>query len=458
MRCSVGELFADAADAAPRSRSRICIDRAALRHYTRLMAGSSRTDSGTLNALWKATFLVSLPFGVLSFALPIYGKMLKASALEIGALFSAVALVPVIVRPFLGHVLDRWGRRPFFLAGLASYMVSMVVLCVAQSVLALGIGRFVQGMGQALLWLSAYTIVADVSQADRRGRGFGAIDEAMNRGSLIGVLPGLVGLGLMQFAHVAWATVWPVLFGGYALAACAGLALGARHVGETCPGPCRGVVAARPLTMQIVALMGIVFVTGASTAMVWPIIVIFLQDRLRAGAIALAVAYLPAALIASFLPSRLGRITDRFGRKPMMAVGLVIGAGASALMPQLSSIVLLSLLWGVDSLGFTASSPAERAFVADIAGSDARGISYGLYTFAYFLGTAIGPLAGGWLYDTVGRASPFYANSAMLLLAAVLVMTLLREPVLGRQPSPGRARASGQPPQRPGRPRARVPR
>jgi len=40
-----------------------------------------------------------------------------------------------------------------------------------------------------------------------------------------------------------------------------------------------------------------------------------------------------------------------------------------------------------------------------------------------------GPLAGGWLYDNLGRASPFYANSMMLLAAAVLVMALLREPV-----------------------------
>jgi MFS family permease len=392
------------------------------------MTEPARTDPEPLGALWKTTFLVSLPLGVLSFALPIYGRMLKASALEIGALFSAVALVPVFVRPFLGRVLDRWGRRPFYLAGLASYAVSMGLLCVARSVLVLGIGRFVQGMGQALLWLSAYAIVADVSRADRRGRGFGTIDEAMNRGALVGVLPGLLAIGLMQFAGLEWETAWPVLFGAYALAACGGLLLGARRVGETNPGVSRKI-AARPLTFQIAALMVIVFVTGASTAMVWPIIVIFLQDRLKAGAVTLAIAYLPAAIISSFLPSRLGRITDRFGRKPVMAAGLLIGAAASAFIPQLPSLGFLALLWGIDSLGYTASSPAERAFVADIAGSDSRGVSYGLYTFAYFLGTAIGPLAGGWLYDNLGRASPFYANSVMLLVAAVLVMALLREPV-----------------------------
>jgi MFS family permease len=174
--------------------------------------------------------------------------------------------------------------------------------------------------------------------------------------------------------------------------------------------------------------MVIVFITGASIAMVWPILVIFLQDHISATAPILALAYLPAALISSFLPSQLGRMTDRFGRKPIMAGGLVIGAVTSAFMPTLQSALPLALLWAVDSLGYAASSPAERAFVAEIAGSDARGRSYGLYTFAFFLGAAAGPLAGGWLYDNVGQAAPFYANSVMLAVAAVLVLALLREP------------------------------
>jgi len=52
--------------------------------------------------LWRATFWVAFPFGILSFVLPIYGKELGASALEVGGFFSAVSLVPVVVRPFLG--------------------------------------------------------------------------------------------------------------------------------------------------------------------------------------------------------------------------------------------------------------------------------------------------------------------------------------------------------------------
>jgi MFS family permease len=124
----------------------------------------------------------------------------------------------------------------------------------------------------------------------------------------------------------------------------------------------------------------------------------------------------------------MGVLSDRFGRRMPMILGLLIGAAASALIPHLRSLVALTALWAIESAGYAASVPAERAFVADIAGEDVRGTSYGLYTFAYFLGSAIGPLAGGWLYDRVSPATPFYLNTVALVFGALLVAVALREP------------------------------
>lgn len=73
--------------------------------------------------------------------------------------------------------------------------------------------------------------------------------------------------------------------------------------------------------------------------------------------------------------------------------------------------------------------------MADIAGEDVRGTSYGLYTFAYFLGAVIGPLAGGWLYDQVSPATPFTLNTAVLAFGAVLVAVALREPARAVEPT-----------------------
>jgi MFS family permease len=376
--------------------------------------------------------------------LPIYSKELGASALRVGGLFSAIALVPVVVRPFLGRALDRWGRRPFLLLGLSGYAVAMVVFCLARTVPVLTVARFVQGLGIAFLWPSVYSVVADVASETGRGRDFGSIDEAASRGALIGTTVGFFVIFTLENLDLDWERIWFWLFLAYTVPALLALWRGWRGVDETCPLAASQPVESRPVSGQLLALMGIVLLTGASSAMVWPLLMIFLQDALQADVGALATAYIPAALITSFLPSRMGWVADRLGRKGPMIAGLAVGSFGSALIPHLGSVIALTVLWAVESLGYAASLPAERAFVADIAGEDVRGTSYGLYTFAYFLGAALGPLAGGWLYDNLGHAMPFYLNSVVLIMGALLVTAVLREsraarlragrpPIVGRE-------------------------
>ncbi|NIM92618.1 MAG: MFS transporter [Anaerolineales bacterium] len=380
-----------------------------------------------LKKLWDSVYWVSFPFGILSFVLPIYGRELGASALEIGVFFAAFSVIPVIVRPFLGRALDRWGRRPFFVIGLLGYTLAMIMFSFSGTITMITIARLIQGLGAAFLWISAYTIVADIAKATGRGYDFGLIDEGANRGAIIGTF---VGFGVFFYLMSQGAELrqtWFIVFACFVVPTAIGFWNGLRGVPETRPETVSKPIEGRPISSQLFALMAIVFITGASTAMVWPLLMIFLSDILNAEVNMLAIAYLPAALIGAFLPSRMGILTDRFGRKGPMIAGLLIGAVASALIPQLRSIIALSILWAVENLGFVTATPAQRAFVADIAGEELRGTNYGLYTFALFFGAVIGPLVGGWLYDEVGNSSPFYLNAIVLGIAALLVIVLLRE-------------------------------
>lgn len=389
---------------------------------------SKQTEQKTINNLWKSIFWISFPFGVLSFLLPIYGREIGASALEIGGFFSAFSLVPAIIRPFLGKALDRWGRRPFLIIGLAGYLFSTLVFSFSETVLMLTVARFLQGIGSAFLWIATFTMIADLAKKSGRGHNFGSIDEASYRGGIIGTTIGLTFVFTMQGA-TGWSfqKIWFWLFLIYLVPTVIGLFYGLKGTKETLPDNEQGILESKPISRQLLVLMGIVLLTGASQAMVWPLLMIFLQDHLKADMVYLALAYLPAALISSFLPSRMGKLTDRWGRKGPMITGLLVGAAASLAIPHLGSIVALTVLWCLETVGYTISVPAERAFVADIAGKDIRGTSYGFYTFSYFLGAAIGPLAGGWLYDNISKAMPFYLNTIVLVIGAILVGLALKE-------------------------------
>ena len=82
-------------------------------------------NSHILASLRQALFWISLPSGILSFVLPVYGSEIGAGALQIGLFFSIFFLMTVLLRPLVGAGLDRFGRRPFFIAGLLGYALSM---------------------------------------------------------------------------------------------------------------------------------------------------------------------------------------------------------------------------------------------------------------------------------------------------------------------------------------------
>ena len=295
---------------------------------------AKNTEQIIIKNLWRSVFWISFPFGVLNFLLPIYGKEIGASALEIGGFFSAFSLVPAIIRPFLGRALDRWGRRPFLIIGLAGYIFATLVFSFANTVLLLTIARFLQGIGSAFLWIAAFTMIADLAEKSGRGRDFGSIDEASYRGGIIGTTLGLTFFFSLQgFANLSFQKIWFWLFLFYCLPAAAALIIGWKGTKETLPDIPDTDVESKPFSSQLLVLMGIVLVTGASQAMVWPLLMIFLQDQLGAGVGSLAIAYLPAAIIGSFLPSRMGKLTDRWGRKGPMIIGLSVGAVASTSDP-----------------------------------------------------------------------------------------------------------------------------
>lgn len=372
--------------------------------------------------------LGSLSFGILSFVLPIYSKRLGASALEIGGMFSIMAATMAVVRPFVGFALDRFGRKAFFVAALAFRAASMAIFAFATDIYWLYAARLVQGFAASLTWIPAFTIASDLAPVEERGRAVGRVEESSARGELLGAL---AGFGLL--ALIPLELGWRLLFAGYALLAAGGAWLAGIRVPETRDrgSQPRPVAQSKP-SPALLRLMVAVFATGFSSSMVIPLLMVMLQDRFTTDVGVLALAYLPAVIVYAFLPSRLGRLSDRFGRSPLMAIGLVVAGINSVLLPTVPSVAWLGLMWSIEAVGFSMAAPAEEAMVADLTGADTRGTGYGLYSFAGAIGAIFGPLVGGWMYDEVGQGVPFYANGAVLAVVAVWVLVMLpRRPGVG---------------------------
>lgn len=398
----------------------------------------NQNSSRYLRMLTNTIFLISFPFGLLFFTLPFLGREMGASALAIAGLYSAFSFMTVLLRPVVGWALDRYGRRPFLLGGLIGYLVANLTFLWAGSVTTLYLARIAQSIGSSLTWLAAYAIVADLTSADARGRNFGRLDQARFQAILAGVFVffGIYALLAQRSGTLSEESMdlaWTVSFGIFAVLGVYAV-WRVRRLPET--GASRAPQPFWPsfraslgrVSRPLMVLMGIVFLTTAAFQAVSPLVLIFLQERFDASLMELAWAYFPMAVIWAALPSRMGAIGDRLGRKLPMALGLLVGGSVILFLPHTPSLVLLAVLWALEALAFTASVPAEEALVADLSGTDRQGESFGLYTFASGLGAVIGPLIGGWLYDQVGHVVPFYFTAALAFVGALLIVLLVREP------------------------------
>ena len=377
-------------------------------------------DDGYLRRLRLSVFLVSLPFGILLFGVPLIAREMGAGPLAIGGLLSTYAAIVVISQPFIGRGLDRLGRRPFLIAGLLAYALSNVVFGLASGVGGLYLAQVVEGVGSSLTWLAALSIVSDLAPVDCRGREYGRIEEMAFRGTLVGSLVGFALLGFVEGDGAGrWLTLaggWRLLFLAYAVVTLVAAAIVWRKIPETLlqhesrvdetpeaaeDRQASGSVAWR-LPGQLRILMGIVVLTAAATALLGPILMPYLFDNVSTSMLALALAFLPAAIAGSVLPSRLGGISDRIGRRPPIVAALLVAGLAAAAIPFVRSLWPLAVLWVLEAAAFAAATPAEEALVIDLADNAHQGSALGYYTAAAALGGVIGPLLGGWVYDRFG--------------------------------------------------------
>lgn len=138
-------------------------------------------------------------------------------------------------------------------------------------------------------------------------------------------------------------------------------------------------------------------------------------------------------MVAAFATTQLiispvaGRWVDRFGRKRMIVIGLMIFSLSEFLfgIGKTAEALFISRMLGGVSAAFI--MPAVTAFIADTTTVKTRPKALGYMSAAISTGFIIGPGIGGFLAE-VGTRLPFFFAAILALVAAILSILALREP------------------------------
>lgn len=126
----------------------------------------------------------------------------------------------------------------------------------------------------------------------------------------------------------------------------------------------------------------------------------------------------------------LGGLSDRFGRRPVLLLSLVVMSADYLVMALAGSIWLL--LAGRIVGGITAATQATAsAYMADISTPEKKAANFGLIGAAFGMGFVMGPLIGGLLAE-YGTRAPFYAAAGLAALNALFGWIVLTETVTDR--------------------------
>lgn len=178
--------------------------------------------------------------------------------------------------------------------------------------------------------------------------------------------------------------------------------------------------------VTLAILLSNLFIAFLGIGLVIPVLPTLMNELNISGSIVgfMVAAFAITQLIVSPIA---GKLVDRIGRKVMIVAGLFI-FGLSELLFGLGrtvEILFISRMLGGVSAAFI--MPAVTAYIADITTLQQRPKALGYMSAAISTGFIIGPGLGGFLAE-YGTRIPFYAAGILGFIAALLSLSLLKEP------------------------------
>ncbi len=362
--------------------------------------------------------------------MPLFLTAIGASGLVIGLIEGASETTASLIKVFSGWYSDRYRRRkPFILAGYGSSSVVKPVLYLATApwhVLGL---KIMERIGKGIRSAPRDALIADSTDRAYRGRAFGFHKAMDSTGAVIGPL---FVLPILLVAATVTTDTYRLVFLLSAIPAFIAVAIILLFVRDM-PADSAGKVGrflkeirhlGRPFYLLLAVVL--VFYLGEIS---YAFFILRATDEGFTmlglnGDASVILLYVLYNLVFVLFALVTGGLSDRFGRKPVIAMSFLMFALTCATMAASGSYLLLTLGFILFGTYKGSSEGVLKAYVTDIAPRDLRGTALGTFHTAVGMVMLPGGIVAGLLWDSVGHWATFAWGIATALVALVMLVAI----------------------------------
>ena len=401
--------------------------------------------------LMSAAFIVAIGYGIIAPILPQFAASFDLGVTAASIVVSSFAFFRLVFAPAGGRLIDTLGERRVYVAGLLIVAASTYAVAAAQTYWQLLLFRGLGGIGSTMFTVSAMALIIRLTPSDSRGRASSAYASSFLFGNILGPVVGglLAGLG-MRIPFVIYATglllaaavVWfrlerqPQLDSGGPDADAEAGETAAPEAGET-EVPEAGQPAGASATgsealprmrfrdawrdsayrASLGSAVAVGWAAMGARIALYPLFVVaVLGADERVSGIALTVFALGMAVSVTIV----GRLTDTWGRRPFVLVGLFVLGAATVAVGFSGSVWVFFGLTLLAGLGGGLVNPAVQASVGDVIGRErSGGTVLSRFQMAMDVGAIAGPVVSGALVDAFGYDWAFLVTGLVVLVAWV---------------------------------------
>ena len=373
--------------------------------------------------LYLSVLVATMGISMVSPLLPVYAKELGATGIWIGLTFSVFAVTQTLTSPFVGGWSDRYGRKPFIVAGLLLYCLAAIGYLLAEELWQVIAFRALSGGGTSLIFSVARAYLGEMTPEGEEGRWSGVFSSADIIG--FGVGPLLAGIVRQEIGFDAVFVGMALLMGTSAMVVLlllpAHLAALSDDSGSTGPmpsSPLRVALADR-MVLALTLNWALVSLSFGSTLSFLGVRL----ERLEVGAAMIGVIFALESVSSGLSQPFFGALADRLNRRLLAVIGLVLLAALIASLGITERLPIVAIIMlGVGAAGGLAVV-STSAMQVDVGRRIGMGTVIGLGSAGNGAGVLFGSLMGGLLVDLTGHevAAFFFAGASMLVGALAFV-------------------------------------